>query len=95
MSISIVNGYVCTCSCDVAKAKKGEDPHPNLHPATDGKGKAGQGEGPGTTRDDPAVLFGGSLSAIRATANTAASDASLGATSPDRQISKPSVDLLA
>jgi hypothetical protein len=30
MAISFVNGFMCTSSCDVAKAQKGEDPHPNL-----------------------------------------------------------------
>ncbi|WP_293864273.1 hypothetical protein [uncultured Alsobacter sp.] len=57
MSISIVNGYVCTSCSDVAKAKKGENP-------------ADSKEAPGGTTDrrdrssgfDPsAVVFGGSL----------------------------------
>lgn len=30
MSISFVNGFLCTSSCDVAKAKHGVDPHPKL-----------------------------------------------------------------
>src|ERR1044072_6202704 len=28
MAISFVNGYLCTSCCDVAKAKRGENPHP-------------------------------------------------------------------
>jgi hypothetical protein len=27
MSVSVVNGYVCTSGCDVAKAKQGHDPN--------------------------------------------------------------------
>ena len=30
MAISFVNGFLCTSSCDVAKAKQGVDPHPKL-----------------------------------------------------------------
>ena len=60
MSISIVNGYVCTSSCDVAKAKKGQDPHPAEGPGeTPNKSASGEQIG-GATRDE-AVVFGGSL----------------------------------
>ena len=59
MGVSVVNGYLCLCSCDVAKAKKGEDPHPALH--ADAAGKDAQM----TRRDDPAVVFGGALAASR------------------------------
>jgi hypothetical protein len=57
MAISVVNGYFCANSCDAAKAKKGEDPHPS----TD------QGSVDGTDRnsaraDNPAVVFGGAPS---------------------------------
>jgi len=55
MSMSIVNGYVCTSSCDVAKAKKGQDPHPNE--GSQDPGKTGQQAGD----RDHAVVFGGSL----------------------------------
>ncbi len=27
MSVSVVNGYVCTSGCDVARAKQGQEPH--------------------------------------------------------------------
>ena len=50
MAVSVVNGYVCTSSCDVAKARKGEDPHP----------ANGVPQG-GASDRGPAVVFGGSL----------------------------------
>jgi hypothetical protein len=59
MSISIVNGYVCTLSCDVAKAKKGQDPHPAEGPG-EAPSKTGSSGQIGTRRDE-AVVFGGSL----------------------------------
>jgi hypothetical protein len=47
MSITIVNGYVCTSCCDEAKAKQGKDPNapPGTPPGVDAKhasGLAGQ-----------------------------------------------------
>jgi hypothetical protein len=55
MAVSVVNGYFCANSCDAAKAKKGEDPHPSTDP--------GNGNDRSSARaDDPAVVFGGSLS---------------------------------
>jgi len=57
MCASIVNGYFCTSSCDVAKAKKGENPHPSTDPGNiDGK------DYNSLRANDPAVLFGGTLS---------------------------------
>jgi hypothetical protein len=32
MTLSVANGYFCANSCDAAKAKKGEDPHPSTDP---------------------------------------------------------------
>ena len=63
MAISIVNGFFCANSCDVSKAKKGEDPHPSTGASeidVDGTGV------PSNRRrfDQPAVLFGGSLSGL-------------------------------
>jgi hypothetical protein len=58
MAISIVNGYFCASSCDVAKAKKGEDPHPSTEP-----GNVDDKDRGAFQVDDPAVLFGGALSA--------------------------------
>jgi len=63
MSITIVNGYVCTSCCDEAKAKQGKDPNapPGTPPGVDAKhasGLAGQ----------PATVLGGILKDL-ATAN--------------------------
>ncbi len=79
MAISFVNGFLCTCPCDVAKARKGEDPHPSTNAAkTDTRSRNG-----GVARaDQPAVLLGGSLSArpaadrVQEPADTQATDAS-------------------
>ncbi len=56
MSITVVNGYVCTSGCDEAKAKQGKDPNapPGTPPGVDAKqasGFAGQ----------PATVLGGIL----------------------------------
>jgi hypothetical protein len=62
--MSMVNGYVCTSSCDVAKAKRGEDPHPAL--GSDG-GVADTGQkrpSDASNADNPAVIFDGALSAL-------------------------------
>jgi hypothetical protein len=65
MAISVVNGFVCTSSCDVAKAKKGEDPHPNLHAGDLINGqREPDGVGGSKRLDGPAVLFGGSLTEL-------------------------------
>jgi hypothetical protein len=56
MATSIVNGYFCANSCDAAKAKKGEDPHPSTDPGNEG------GSRNSPRADNPAVVFGGSLS---------------------------------
>jgi hypothetical protein len=56
MAVAIVNGYFCANSCDAAKAKKGEDPHPPSDPGSvDGSNNSARA-------DNPAVVFGGSLS---------------------------------
>jgi hypothetical protein len=60
MAISYVNGFLCTCSCDVSKAKRGEDPHPSTDPTKpDSEKDAAAGD---ARTDGPAVLYGGSLS---------------------------------
>jgi hypothetical protein len=54
--ISIVNGYICTTSCEVASAKQGKDPSapPGSAPGVSGRNKnsafAGQ---PATILDGP------------------------------------------
>jgi hypothetical protein len=60
MAISVVNGFVCTSSCDVAKAKKGEDPHPAVGAEKIAEEKAAKASDP-ARRADPAVVFGGTL----------------------------------
>lgn len=58
--ISFVNGFLCTCSCDVSKAKRGEDPHPKTDAAQNlAKPETKDGV---VEPDDPAVVFGGALS---------------------------------
>jgi hypothetical protein len=60
MAVSVVNGYFCANSCDAAKAKKGEDPHPSADP---GNVDGNDGNDRSSPRaDNPAVVFGGSLS---------------------------------
>jgi hypothetical protein len=54
VSVSVVNGYLCYSSCDVAKARSGKDPHPK--PDESGQADGAQGADP-----SPAVVFGGAL----------------------------------
>jgi hypothetical protein len=86
--ISFVNGFLCTCSCDVAKAKRNVDPHPRADDA--GKPQQTRNGMPGA--NDPAVVFGGSLrEAASATGVTPASAAQAPAYA---QLQTRSVDLL-
>jgi hypothetical protein len=64
MSITIVNGYVCTSCCDEAKAKQGKDPNapPGTPPGDDSKDKASG------LASQPATVLGGILKDL-ATAN--------------------------
>src|SRR4051812_14326985 len=78
MAISIVNGYVCTSSCDVATAKTGQDPHPLTAPdkvAASTHDKASDA----SRADGPAVLFGGSLGNVLAARSVTGADAAQGA----------------
>jgi hypothetical protein len=72
MAISFVNGFLCTSSCDVSKAKQGVDPHPKIDelqkPAKADAAKNEAVSGKDAT-DSGAVILGGSLSA-RSTAAT-------------------------
>jgi hypothetical protein len=72
MAISIVNGFVCTSSCDVAKAKKGENPHPLAGAAKNAAEKEEAANDPTKvdplSTHDPAVLFGGALANLHAVA---------------------------
>jgi hypothetical protein len=65
MTVSVVNGFLCFSSCDVAKAEKGQNPHPKTDPSgqvikTDA---AGQPVSKKRT-DGPAVIYGGSLGSL-------------------------------
>ena len=57
MTISVVNSFLCFSSCDVAKAMKGENPHPRADATTKPAEKS-----PEASRiDEPAVVLGGAL----------------------------------
>jgi hypothetical protein len=79
MAISVVNGYFCANSCDAAKAKKGEDPHPSTDPGSmDGNDRSS------VRADDPAVVFGGSLSStLQAQAIQSQAVTATGSAQPD------------
>jgi hypothetical protein len=88
MAVSVVNGYVCTSSCDVAKAKQGKDPHPALNAA---KGEPKDG----AVDRGPAVLFGGSLSDLRGANGVKPPDAAAPADPANGRNRKLGVDRLA
>jgi len=94
MAVSFVNGFTCTSSCDVAKAKKGQDPHPAAHAAEpDAKDEGTLAVGGSSQSNDQAVVFGGSLAAIVNASRVTASSASQqsGAAASDN---RHAVDLL-
>lgn len=94
MAISYVNGFLCTCSCDVSKAKRGEDPHPSTDPTkTDSKKKDAAGGDQRT--DGPAVLYGGSLSGPSSPDGVQPIDGSSATDTATWQNRKLVVDLLA
>jgi hypothetical protein len=71
MAISFVNGFLCTSSCDVAKAKQGVDPHPKideLQKSAKADATASVPTADKATADSGAVILGGSLSAASAAA---------------------------
>jgi hypothetical protein len=77
----------------VAKAKRGEDPHPALH-AADANAKHKDGAG-ASRANGPSVIFGGALAAVADPSGVAPSSASQ-APSPATTSDNPSqsVDLL-
>jgi pyruvate/2-oxoglutarate/acetoin dehydrogenase E1 component len=90
MAISIVNGYFCASSCDVAKAKKGEDPHPSTEPGNlDGKDRKA------FRSNDPAVLFGGALGAQLSAETVKHADGTQPADSASTRRTGQTVDVLA
>jgi hypothetical protein len=95
MSVSVVNGFVCYSSCDVSKAKQGKDPHPATGPdEVDQEGAPSSLVRSNLGRaDQPAVVFGGSLSPSAADSVTAVESAQP-ANSTELSRSKLAVDLL-
>jgi len=82
--ISIVNGYICTSSCDVAAAKHGKDPAapPGSLPGTSNKKTS-------TSDTQPATVLGGALK------DFAKTNASAGGSPIQPTIVQQKIDLLA
>ena len=59
IAVSVVNGYLCFSSCDVAKTGTGINPHPKSD-HINGAAEPASGDRRSRT-DGPAVVFGGSL----------------------------------
>ena len=89
MSISVVSGQLCFSSCDVAKAESGKNPHQQPRQfENDPAAKSGKSDG--TSGDQLAVTFGGSLKdQIAAVSATSVS------TAPKTNLVRPSLNLLA
>jgi hypothetical protein len=68
MAISFVNGFLCTSSCDVVKAKQGVDPHPKIDELQNSAKADATANTQTTSKDSGAVVLGGSLSATSAAA---------------------------
>jgi hypothetical protein len=81
--ISVVNGYVCTSSCEAASARQVKDPNapPGAPAGTFGKNDKSSG-----FAGQPAIVLGGALTDL-ISAVTAVSDAA--------PSNRPSVNLLA
>ena len=62
--VSVVNGYLCTCSCEAAKAKRGEDPHTLPGQTSEEADKAEK------AKRDPAVILDGALKGAIALSGT-------------------------
>jgi hypothetical protein len=93
--ISFVNGFLCTSGCDVAKARRGEDPHPKPDPTQpDGKADDSPGIVPASEREETAVLFGGALADLSASRRVNAAAATGGPEPVASQDLASTVDLL-
>jgi hypothetical protein len=71
MAIGFVNGFLCTSSCDVAKAKQGVDPHPKIDELQNSAKADATPTAQKTvkdTTDSGAVILDGALSATSAAA---------------------------
>jgi hypothetical protein len=97
MAISFVNGFLCTSSCDVAKAKQGVDPHPKIDELQN-SAKADVTANAQTTSKDAtdsgAVILGGSLSATSAAAAVSPASAAQSAVAARIQAQGQIVNLL-
>lgn len=86
--VSIVNGYVCFSSCDVAEAKKGKDP--NTPPGTLPGDEADKTKKSPLDRQ-PVTILDGALKDLRAANSVDPASVSVSITGPPG----PSVDLRA
>ena len=69
--ISIVNGYVCTSSCDVASARQGKDPSsPPGSPA----GVSGKDDKSSPFAGQPTIVLDGSFKSFVGTSTANATD---------------------
>jgi hypothetical protein len=93
MAISIVNGFVCTSSCDVAKAKKGKDPHPLTGAAKIAAEKEEAASDP-LKSGNPAVVFGGVLAGLSATKAVQPVEAGGSAGAAALRLQGPALDVL-
>lgn len=91
--ISYVNGYLCTSSCDVAKAKHGVDPHPKTSDPQNAAKSDGTTKG-AATADNPAVIFGGSLSARSPSPTAASANVVQSSAATNGQTPRQTVDIL-
>ena len=94
MAISFVNGFLCTCSCDVSKAKRGVDPHPKIDEAQS-PAKPETKNGVVATSDKGAVVLGGSLATTTGATAVAPVAATQSSSAVNAQIPGQIVNVLA
>jgi hypothetical protein len=94
MAISFVNGFLCTCSCDEIKAKRGENPHPDTNPRKADADRQNAAAKLGRL-ESPAVIFGGALSGTPPANRVTPVDSSQPADPAALFSQKPTVDVLA
>jgi hypothetical protein len=63
MALSVVNGFLCYCSCDVKKALQGKNPHPKQDPTNPAAQQ--NGDDSNSSWQTPAVVLDGALKASR------------------------------
>ena len=87
--ISVVNGYVCSSSCDVEAAKKGKDPSSPTGSPADTSSKPGKTSG---FDQQPATVLDGALKQRSAANTVTAASASQPA---GTGVQQPTMNLLA